>query len=246
MRKSGLAVVTGGGTGLGRSIAERFLADGFEVLITGRDGVRLAQAAREMGATALAGDVADAEDVAALAEEVRGHGVLLRVLVKNAGVMPMSRLSDRVDRLFSDRDQAMRINLTGTLRVTHALAPLIAAPGGRIVNLSSIVARTGGSAPGLLAYTATKGGIDGLTFALARELAERGITVNAVAPDSMDGTAMTADLGDERKARINANIPLGALGTPGDIPGAVAYLAGPGGGYVTGQVLHVNGGWRFG
>ena len=130
--------------------------------------------------------------------------------------------------------------------VTHALADMIRSPGGRIVNLSSISGLNGGTVPGMLAYSASKAGINGLTLALAREFAPRDITVNAVAPGMIEETGLTGTFDEARKARARAMIPLGRPGLPREIASAVSWLASADGGYVTGSIISVNGGWRFG
>jgi 3-oxoacyl-[acyl-carrier protein] reductase len=130
--------------------------------------------------------------------------------------------------------------------MTHATAPLLASPGGRIINISSIGAQTGGSRPGGLAYAAAKSGLHGLTYALARELAPRGITANVVAPGFIAGTGFTAAWPEDRVASIVSETPLGRPGAPSDIAGAVLWLASPSSSFVTGAVIPVNGGWRIG
>ena len=127
-----------------------------------------------------------------------------------------------------------------------AVAPHLPRPGGRIINVSSIAAFTGGSRPGAVAYAAAKAGLIGMTYALARELSPQGITVNAVAPGFVAGTEFTGQWSEERVRGIVAETPVGREGHPNDIAAAVRYLASPDASFVTGEVLNVNGGWLFG
>jgi 3-oxoacyl-[acyl-carrier protein] reductase len=139
-----------------------------------------------------------------------------------------------------DFDAVIATNLRGTWNLCRAAArPMLRARGGRIINLSSVVARMGN--PGQTNYAASKGGIEALTRSLARELGSRGITVNAVAPGFID-TEMTAELPAEHKQALLGQIPLGRLGTVEDVAQAVRFLASGAAAYVTGQVIHVNGG----
>lgn len=246
-RTSGRAIVTGGATGIGLGIAKRLKADGFDVTIVSRDQSRLQSACAgiEGGADFLVCDVGIRQSVQAMAAEIRGRYREITVLVNNAGIMETTRLttpSDEMDRIW---DETLRVNLKGSMMVSQELAPLIRSPGGRIVNLSSTVAYNGGSVPGLIAYSASKAGITGLTMALARELAERDITVNAVAPGMIEETGLTGTFDEARKARIQQILPLRRPGQPSEVAAAVSYLASPEAAYVTGTVMSVNGGWIF-
>jgi 3-oxoacyl-[acyl-carrier protein] reductase len=137
-------------------------------------------------------------------------------------------------------------NLKGSFLMAHEAAPRLRSPGGRIVNIGSIAASTGGSRPGSIAYAAAKSGLHGMTYALARELAPRGITANVIAPGFIADTGFTGAWPAERVQGIVAQTPMGRAGTPQDIAGAVLWLASPAGSFVTGAVIPVNGGWRIG
>lgn len=232
-----VAVVTGGSFGIGIAIARRLSADGAIVAIIGRDQVKLKAAVASLGAgaRAIAADIGERVEVeGAIGEIVAAQG-RIDILVNNAGVMPTLSLEtpdDEAERLWDD---TLRINLKGSYLVAKAAAPHMTAPGGRIINITSIVAQSGGSTPGYLAYAASKAGLNGLTLALARELAPRGITVNGVAPGGWD---------DSQISRIRGLVALGRPGHVSDIAGAVAWLASKDATYVTGTIIAVNGGWR--
>ncbi|MCD2172272.1 SDR family NAD(P)-dependent oxidoreductase [Rhizobium sp. C4] len=244
---SGRAIVTGGATGIGLGIAKRLSADGFAVTLVSRDRERLQSACSEVGGGAdfIVCDVGNRNSVQALASEVRSRHGEIAVLVNNAGIMKTTLLSTPADEMDRIWDETLAVNLKGAMMVSQELAPILRSPGGRIINLSSTVAYNGGSVPGLIAYSASKAGITGLTMALARELAERDITVNAVAPGMIEDTGLTGTFDASRKARIQQILPLKRPGQPHEVAAAVSYLASPDAGYVTGTVMSVNGGWIF-
>jgi len=241
------AIITGGSSGIGLAIAKRLLHDGFAVTIVGRNEKRLREAVLTLGGNAdyIAGDVSSRSGANAIAAEVIGHYGKIAVLVNNAGVMMNTTLETPEDELEALWDETFNTNLKGVMFLTRALAPALQAPGGRVVNMTSNVAFNGGSVPGLSVYSASKAGLVGLTYALARELAPRDITVNAIAPGMIEDTGLTGTFDDERKAKIKQVLPLGRPGKPGEVAAAVSYLVSEGGAYVTGTVLPVNGGWIF-
>ncbi|MBG0789440.1 MAG: 3-oxoacyl-[acyl-carrier-protein] reductase [Desulfovibrionaceae bacterium] len=238
-----VALVTGGSRGIGRTVAERLAADGFEVYFT---YVSRPEAAEEAAASiekaggkarAFQLDSGDREAVAAFfKDEIKGK-VSLAVLVNNAGITRdglMMRMKDE------DWDKVLDINLTGCFTFLKEASKIMGKQrSGRIVNITSVVGQMGNA--GQANYAAAKAGLIGLTKSAARELAPRGITVNAVAPGFIE-TDMTATLPEKAVEALKAQIPLKALGQSEDIAAAVSFLAGPGAGYITGQVLGVNGG----
>ena len=236
-----IALVTGASRGIGAAIAQELAARGYRVIGTatteaGAEKISAALAAHA-GCRGAALDVNDAAAAEALIEAiVKEHGAL-HVLVNNAGIT-RDQLAMRMKD--DDWDAVLDTNLKAVFRMSRAvMRPMMKQRQGRIINITSVVGASGN--PGQANYAAAKAGVAGMTRALARELGSRGITVNCVAPGFI-ATDMTAALSDEQKAALTATIPLGHLGQPADIAHAVAYLAAPEAGYVTGQELHVNGG----
>jgi 3-oxoacyl-[acyl-carrier protein] reductase len=237
-----VALVTGGAQGIGKAIALALARAGADVAVVdlNPDGVRAAAAeiaALGRRSWAFAGDVGSlpfAEE--AVAKTVEAGGAL-HVLVNNAGITRDGLLLRMKPE---DWEIVLRVNLTGAFNFCKAAVPrMIKQREGRIVGISSVVGAMGN--PGQVNYAASKAGLVGLTKSLAREVASRGVTVNAVAPGFID-TAMTQALPEKAREALLAQIPAGRLGVPEDVADAVLYLASPGAGYVTGQVLHVNGG----
>ncbi|MFN8600653.1 MAG: SDR family NAD(P)-dependent oxidoreductase [Candidatus Binatia bacterium] len=239
------ALVTGGGSGIGRAIALRLAADGADVAVLDLrlDGARavadeIARTGRR--AAAIAVDVGDAASVTRAVAEARSAIGPIHVLVNSAGIADFTMLGD----LEEERWQRMlNVHLNGTYRVTRAAFDDMTAAGwGRIVNIASAAALNGGG-PGLAHYAAAKAGIIGFTKALAHELGPAGVTVNAIAPGLIDtplihGAGAPAGLYDAAVARL----PVRRMGQPLDIAAACAYLASDEGGFCTGQVLSPNGG----
>ena len=239
--KGQVALVTGASRGIGRAIALRLAQDGFLVTGTatsdaGAQAVSEALAAHP-GSRGVRLDVNDAAGVdATLDALLKAHGAL-HVLVNNAGITRDS-LSMRMKD--DDWDAVLDTNLKAVFRLSRAaLRPMMRQRYGRIVNITSVVGAMGNA--GQANYAAAKAGVAGLTRALARELASRGITANCVAPGFV-ATDMTGSLPEAQKAGLLSQVPLGRLGTPEEIAHAVAFLASPLAGYVTGTELHVNGG----
>jgi 3-oxoacyl-[acyl-carrier protein] reductase len=238
-----VAVVTGAGRGIGHAIAVRLAREGALVASVSRTESNAQKTADEINslradaAKAYAVDVADQAAVQKAAGEIFEAFGRVDILVNNAGVT-RDGLSMRLS--MEDWDTVLNTNLKGAFNFTQAvMRPMIKQRSGRIINISSIAGLTGNA--GQANYAASKAGLIGLTKTLARELASRGITVNAVAPGLIE-TDMTTVLSEEIRQSILQKVPLGKLGEPDDIAGAVAYLASPEAKYITGQVLTVDGG----
>jgi 3-oxoacyl-[acyl-carrier protein] reductase len=237
-----IALVTGAGRGIGRAIALQFAAEGADVVCVSRtaeNSERVAGEIRALGrkSWAQALDVADAAAVNAAVDRILAEAGRVDILVNNAGVTRdglLVRMSE------ADWDTVLDTNLKGAFLVTKALArAFMKQRSGRIINIASIVGVIGNA--GQCNYAASKAALLGFTKSTARELASRGILVNAIAPGFIE-TDMTAGLKDELKAELLKTIPLGAFGRPGDIANAAVFLASPAARYITGQVLIVDGG----
>jgi 3-oxoacyl-[acyl-carrier protein] reductase len=233
MLEGKVALITGASRGIGLAIAEQLVKDGAKVVGTSttEDGLR-----RVPGVGKLL-DVRDAARCDALVEEVRKEEGEIAILVNNAGITRDNLALRMKDAEF---DEVIDTNLRAVFRLSRAvMRGMIKARWGRIVNITSVVGASGNA--GQANYAAAKAAVVGMTKSLARELGGRNITVNCVAPGFID-TDMTRALPEASRNLLLQQIPLGRLGTPQEVAAAVAYLASPAAGYVTGAVLHVNGG----
>ena len=233
MLEGKVALVTGASRGIGHAIAEELGRLGAKVVGT---------ATSESGAAKVPGigkvlDVKDAARCDALVESIQKELGEIAILVNNAGIT-RDNLALRMKD--ADWDEVLDTNLRSVFRLSRSvMRGMMKARWGRIVNITSVVGASGNA--GQANYAAAKAGVVGMTKSLARELGSRNITVNCVAPGFID-TDMTRALSEEQRKALLAQIPLGRLGAAADVAAAVAYLVSPGAGYVTGSVLHVNGG----
>ncbi|MEO0485990.1 MAG: 3-oxoacyl-[acyl-carrier-protein] reductase [Pseudomonadota bacterium] len=233
------ALVTGASGGIGGAIAKALHGAGATVGISGTRVDPLNALAAELGdrVHVLPCNLSDAEAVSALPKQAVEAMGSLDILVNNAGVT-----RDNLFMRMSEEEWAtvLDVNLSSTMRLCKGtIRGMMKARWGRIINISSIVGATGN--PGQTNYAASKAGMVGFSKALAYEVSTRGITVNCIAPGMIE-TAMTGALNDDQKGAILAQIPMGRMGSPEEIAASVVYLASPEAGYVTGTVLHVNGG----
>ena len=242
MLENDVALVTGASRGIGREIALVLARAGARVIGTATTPDGAAAITEALRADGVKGrgaqlNVADSASIEALLAELEAAGEMPTVLVNNAAITRDGLLLRMKPE---DWDQVIATNLTSVFRLSKAcLRRMMKERRGRIVNLTSVVALTGN--PGQANYAAAKAGLLGFTKSLAREVASRGITVNAVAPGFID-TDMTRALGEEQRAALLTQIPAARLGSPADVAAAVLFLSSPQAGYITGETLHVNGG----
>ncbi|MFN3814342.1 MAG: 3-oxoacyl-[acyl-carrier-protein] reductase [Aquificaceae bacterium] len=241
--KDKVALITGSTRGIGRSIAEHMAIAGANVVITGRDGIKAQEVAQHLSdrysikAMGMEMRLDEPDSIRYGYEMVEKHMGKVDILVNNAGVTK--------DRLFlrmslEDWEEVLRVNLTGTFLTTSlAVKGMIKNRWGRIINVSSVVGFIGNV--GQVNYSSTKAGLIGFTKSLAKELASRNITVNAVAPGFVE-TDMTSTLSEDIKREYLKSIPLGRFGQPEDVAGVVLFLCSGFADYITGEIIHVNGG----
>jgi 3-oxoacyl-[acyl-carrier protein] reductase len=241
-----IALVTGGAQGIGRAIAEELAAAGAVIVLADVNEAKLAETVAEMkaqgiDASAFTVNVSSQQSIEAGAKAIIEKFGKVEILVNNAGI---TRDNLMLRMKPADWDLVLSINLTGAFLLTQALlSPMLKNRWGRIVNIASVVGRAGQA--GQVNYAASKAGLIGLTRSLAREVASRNITVNAVAPGFIE-TPMTAVLSEEVSKAMLATVPLGRRGTPRDVAQAVKFLASDAASYITGHVLDVNGGMFMG
>jgi 3-oxoacyl-[acyl-carrier protein] reductase len=235
-----IALVTGATRGIGAAIADRLSRDGARVIgtaTTPEGAARISESLAARGGRGAVLDVVKPDAVAALLEDIEAKEGAIGILCNNAGITRDTLLLRMKEE---DWDAVIDTNLASVFRLSKAvLRGMMKVRKGRIVSITSVVGLTGN--PGQANYAAAKAGIIGFTKSLAREVGSRGITVNAIAPGFID-TDMTRALAEAQRASLNAQIPLGRLGSPADIAAAVAFLCSADGAYITGETLHVNGG----
>jgi 3-oxoacyl-[acyl-carrier protein] reductase len=241
-----IALVTGASQGIGRACALALAEAGASIALAARSQEKLAQVAHEIEskggkAAAFRMDVGNEDEVKAAIKGALEHFGKIDILINNAGITKDTLLL-RMKR--ADWDSVIQTNLSGAFFCTQAaIGSMLKQRWGRIVNITSVFGQTGQA--GQANYSASKAGLIGFTMAMAREVASRNITVNAVAPGYIE-TAMTENLSAELKSKVNEAIPLGRAGTDMDVAHAVRFLASEEAGYITGHVLKVNGGMLMG
>lgn len=230
-----VVLVTGGNRGIGRAIAERFVAEGYRVAVTARSGEG------PEGTLTVRADVTDAAAVDAAFTEVEAQLGPVDVVVANAGITKDTLLLRMTE---DDFDSVVATNLGGAFRVVkRASKGMLRARWGRVILISSVVGLYG--SPGQINYSSSKSGLVGFARSLTRELGARGITANVVAPGFIESD-MTSVLGDDVQAEYKKNIPAGRFAAPGEVAGVVAWLASDDAAYISGAVIPVDGGLGMG
>lgn len=242
--KNKVAIVTGAARGIGKAIAQRFLQEGAAVAI---NDVNLEKAeeivheakSKSKKALSVKADVSNEKEVEEMVNRVYSNFARIDILVNNAGII---KRGSTEDHSYEDWDRVMAVNLRGTYNSSKAVLPIMKKQRcGKIVNISSIAGKVGdiASAP---SYGSSKGAINALTKSMARELAEYGICVNAVAPHAIE-TEMSAEWSQEKRRQLMSQIPLKRLGRPEEVAAAVLFLASDEASFITGEILDVNGGY---
>lgn len=241
-----IAIITGGGSGIGLAIAEKFVQAGITAIIIGRDRQRLNAAQQQLGNLChpIAHDLNDLPSLPGLVQQIAGRFGRIDILVNNAGINMKKELPDVTDE---DFDHILHTNVKSVFALSREVTKIMLSQGtGNIINISSMASQYG--IPKVIAYSASKSAIEGMTRAMAVELSPRGILVNCIAPGfiatDMSAKALNGD--PERKQKVFSRTPLGRLGEPGDIGDAALFLASDQAKYLTGVVLPVDGGNSIG
>ena len=247
MLPKSLAIVTGAGSGIGLACARR-LAKAQPVLAIGRNRAKLDKLAAEFDGSVLPWplDVSSRQEVHALRDDLMSNRVSVTALINNAGFARSGSMDLPLEALEDNWDAVIATNLTGAFLMSIAMAPLLARPGGRVINVSSIAAYTGGRNKGSAIYAASKAGLHGLSAGLARELSDEGITVNTIAPGLVAQTDFTGSWPQSRIDEIVGEMPVGRAGCADEIAAMIEFLCSANAGFITGEVINQNGGFRFG
>ncbi len=243
-----VVVVTGGGSGIGRAIAAAFARNGSQVVIIGRREETLRATARALGASCQwqRADVSQPDQVDAAVQAIVARFGRIDVLVNNAGFSHGVTPDMSLEQAATIWDEELDTNLKGAFLMALAATPYLRRPGGRIINISSDGAFTGAGGLRTIGYASAKAGLLGLTRVLAREYSSQGITANVIAPGFIAGTEATGRLPEQVVQSIASQLPVGRPGHVDDIAAAALFLASPEAGFITGEVLNVNGGRVFG
>ncbi|MGF1611107.1 MAG: SDR family NAD(P)-dependent oxidoreductase [Kiloniellales bacterium] len=236
-----LAVVTGAAGVVGLAVSKVLAGAGLRVVMVDLDQARLVDAVAAVGpaATPLALDISDAEGVAAAWERVRGVQGDVQVLVNNAGILSNNKAAETAPEEWR---RVLAVNLDGAFYLSRLALPAMKTAGwGRIVNICSLAMKTGGLTAGT-AYTASKGGLAALTFSLAREAAGHGVTANGIAPAYVRTPMVTEQLTEAQRRKLLAEIPVGRFCEPEEVAHVVAFLVSPLSGFITGEIIDINGG----
>jgi 3-oxoacyl-[acyl-carrier protein] reductase len=239
-----VAIVTGGAGAIGAAIGRRLIEEGAQVVLIDRAAEQLGRVVASLGANASAAvlDLADPKAIESTAADLISRFGRIDILVNNAGILSNNKIADAP---YDEWRQIFAVNLDAAFLLTKAVLPAMRAQkSGRVVMMSSFSAKSGGITSGT-AYSTSKAALVGLTFTIARETAAQGITVNAIAPAYVMTPMVSEQLSEEQRARLIAQIPVGRFCTPEEIAHVVSFLVSPLSGFITGEVIDVNGGLQF-
>jgi 3-oxoacyl-[acyl-carrier protein] reductase len=239
-----VAIVTGGAGGIGAAVGRRLIDDGAQVVLVDRAADQLEAVVASLGPQASAAvlDLADPKAIEATASDLIARFNHIDILVNNAGILSNNKIADAP---YDEWRQIFAVNLDAAFLLTKAVLPAMRAQNsGRVVMMSSFSAKSGGITSGT-AYSTSKAALVGLTFTIARETAAQGITVNAIAPAYVMSPMVSDQLSAEQRAKLIAQIPVGRFCTPEEIAHVVSFLVSPLSGFITGEVIDVNGGLQF-
>jgi 3-oxoacyl-[acyl-carrier protein] reductase len=239
-----VAIVTGGAGGIGAAVGRRLIDDGAQVVLVDRAADQLEAVVAPLGPQASAAvlDLADPKAIEATATDLMSRFNHIDILVNNAGILSNNKIADAP---YDEWRQIFAVNLDAAFLLTKAVLPAMRAQNsGRVVMMSSFSAKSGGITSGT-AYSTSKAALVGLTFTIARETAAQGITVNAIAPAYVMSPMVSDQLSAEQRDKLIAQIPVGRFCTPEEIAHVVAFLVSPLSGFITGEVIDVNGGLQF-
>jgi 3-oxoacyl-[acyl-carrier protein] reductase len=239
-----VAIVTGGAGGIGAAVGRRLIDDGAQVVLVDRAANQLEAVVASLGPQASAAvlDLADPKAIEATASDLMSRFNHIDILVNNAGILSNNKIADAP---YDEWRQIFAVNLDAAFLLTKAVLPAMRAQhSGRVVMMSSFSAKSGGITSGT-AYSTSKAALVGLTFTIARETAAQGITVNAIAPAYVMSPMVSDQLSAEQRAKLIAQIPVGRFCTPEEIAHVVSFLVSPLSGFITGEVIDVNGGLQF-
>ena len=247
-KPASVTLITGGASGIGKAIAEKFISHGHTIIIIGRDEEKLSimKETYPDNCETIRVDISIPNDIHKIFAIIGLKYPVIDNLINAAGFNKTVSSDLPFEEATDNWNSVMATNLTGAFMMAIKAAKIMKRPGGRIVNISSIGAFTGGSAAGGMAYAAAKAGLNGLTFGLARELSSTGITVNSIAPGFIEQTGFTASFPEEKVRQIISQVPAGRAGKAEDIAHTCYFLCSKEASYITGEVVSVNGGWLFG
>ncbi|MCT4306149.1 SDR family NAD(P)-dependent oxidoreductase [Elizabethkingia anophelis] len=243
-----IILITGGTSGMGKAMTEKFLQQNNIVIVFGRKTACLEVLKNKFKDKLYIYkvDISQKDQLIKVFEDIKQKFSSIDVLINAAGFNIITTTSIPFENAIDNWDKVMETNLKGAFMVTILAIPLISNMNGRIINISSIGAFTGGNSAGGLAYAASKAGLNGLTMALARELSLKGITVNSIAPGFIEQTGFTEAFTEEKITSIIKEVPVNRAGNVNDIAELCLFISSENSGYITGEIIQINGGWLFG